>query len=135
MSKRYLRQTHIVLVLLAVLQFGFITEQLDLFKRVENSFTLGNAKQLEDILNTSVELELPGEVEGIHSRSQTIAILNRFFDRFPPSAFKIVHSGHSASGSRFAVGEYITESERSFRVTIYAKMQGSAYRIQEIEFE
>lgn len=128
-------RSFLILILLAGVQFSFVTEQLDLFKRVENSFTLGNARQLEDLLNSSVELELPGEVEGIYSRSQSIAILNRFFDRFPPSAFKIVHSGHSASGSRFAVGDYLTESDRTFRVTIYAKLQGSSYRIQEIEFE
>jgi len=114
---------------------SFTLAQLDLFKSVENAFTLGHADQLEELLSSSVELEMPGEVEGIYSKSQSIAILNRFFDRFPPSSFKVLHTGHSAAGARFAVGDYIAESDRSFRVTIFAKKQGSSYKIQEIEFE
>lgn len=124
-----------MILLLLSITMSLTTVQLDLFKSLENSFTVGNARELGNLLGSSVELEMPGEEEGIYSRSQSIAILNRFFDRFPPTSFKVVHTGYSASGSRFAVGDYITESERTFRVTVFAKKQGSNYRIQEIEFE
>jgi len=125
----------LALLLTAVLMAMVSPLQRDVFKSVENAFTLGDAAQMEIMLSSSVELELPGEEEGIYSKAQTLAILNRFFERFPPNSFKVRHSGHSASGARFAVGDYLAESERTFRVTIFAKKQGSNYLIQEIEFE
>ena len=136
MSHRPLIKNGILSMLFLAL-FGamVVPTQQDIFKAVENSFTLGDAVQMEHLLSSSVELELPGEEEGIYSRAQTIAILNRFFERFPPTSFRVRHSGHSASGARFAVGDYLTESERTFRVTIFAKKQGDDYLIQEIEFE
>lgn len=113
---------------------GLFTQR-DIFVDIESAISVGNASKLSDILNSSVELELPGEPEGIHSKQQTIVILNRFFNRYPPSNFKIVHRGNSAAGSRFAVGDYITGTDKTFRVTIFIKKHGESYLIHEIEFE
>ncbi len=114
---------------------GFTHPQQDIFVDIESAIAGGDAKQFARYLSSSVELELPGEVEGIYSKQQTVAILNRFFNRFPPSGFKIVHQGSSASGSRFAVGDYTTGEEKTFRVTVFIKKTGSNYLIEEIEFE
>ena len=109
--------------------------QKDIFNDIESAISIGNAGKLSEFLNTSVEIELPGEQEGIYSKQQTVIILNRFFSKYPPSAFSIVHKGNSAAGSRFAVGDYTTGSDKTFRVTIFIKKHGDAYLIQEIEFE
>lgn len=114
---------------------GFSHPNQDIFADFESAIAGGNANKFSKYLSSSVELELPGEVEGIYSKQQTIVILNRFFDKFPPTSFKIVHRGSSASGSKFAVGDYITGEEKTFRVTVFVKKQGDLYLIQEIEFE
>lgn len=114
---------------------GFSAPQQDIFSDFESAIAGGNANDFSKYLSSSVELELPGEVEGIYSKQQTIVILNRFFDKYPPTAFKLVHRGSSASGSKFAVGDYTTGEEKTFRVTVFVKKQGDNYLIQEIEFE
>lgn len=107
----------------------------DVFADIESAISVGNADRFAKYLNSSVELELPGEVEGIYSKQQAVVILNRFFDKFPPSSFNIVHRGSSTAGSKFAVGDYTTGEEKTFRVTVFVKKSGSQYLIQEIEFE
>ncbi|MFT5513595.1 MAG: hypothetical protein ACI8SE_002004 [Bacteroidia bacterium] len=125
------------LIILTVSFFfmGFSMPQQDIFSDFESAIASGNANKFAKYLSSSVELELPGEVEGIYSKQQTIVILNRFFDKYPPTAFKLVHRGSSASGSKFAVGDYTTGEEKTFRVTVFVKKQGDNYLIQEIEFE
>ncbi len=122
-------------VVFLVLFSGFSAPKQDVFIEIESAIAVGNAHMFSKYLNSSVELELPGEQEGIYSKQQTVAIMNRFFDKFPPTGFKIVHRGSSASGSRFAVGDYTTGEEKTFRVTVFIKKTGSEYLIQEIEFE
>jgi Domain of unknown function (DUF4783) len=107
----------------------------DIFTDIESAISVGNAGMLSEFLNSSVELELPGEQEGIYSKQQAVVILNRFFNKFPPSSFKIVHRGNSAAGSKFAVGDYTTGPDKTFRVTIFIKKHGDNYLIQEVEFE
>lgn len=107
----------------------------DVFSEIETSIAVGNSTKLSNHFNSSVELELPGEEEGIYSKSQAAIILGRFFDRYPPTSFKIVHKGNSAAGSQFAVGDYTTGGEKTFRVTIFLQKQGTRYLIQELEFE
>lgn len=116
-------------------KWGTSNTQRDVFTDIESAISVGNAGKLTELLNTSVELELPGEQEGIYSKQQVVVILNRFFNRYPPTSFKIVHQGYSAVGSKFAVGDYTTGAEKTFRVTIFVKRHGETYLIQEIEFE
>ncbi len=125
----------LIALIFSLLLMGFSNPTQDIFSDVESAIGSGNANQFSRYLSSSVELELPGEVEGIYSKQQTVVILNRFFDKFPPSAFKIVHTGSSSAGSKFAVGDYTTGEEKTFRVTVFVKKQGSQYLIQEIEFE
>lgn len=122
-------------VFLISAESGIGETQKDIFIDIESAIAVGNANKLSDMLNTTVELELPGEQEGIYSKQQVVVILNRFFNRYPPTSFKIVHRGNSSAGSRFAVGDYTTGAEKTFRVTIFIKKQGENYFIQEIEFE
>ena len=118
-----------------LLLMGFARPTQDIFSDFESAIAGGNANRFAKYLSSSVQLKLPGEVEGIYSKQQTIVIMNRFFDKYPPSSFKLVHRGSSASGSKFAVGDYTTGEEKTFRVTVFVKKQGELYLIQEIEFE
>jgi hypothetical protein len=106
----------------------------EVFKEIENAIGLGNASLLATLMGSSIELEIPGS-EGIFSRSQAEQVLNKFFNKYPPTAFDITHMGHSAAGTRFAVGDYITSKDQTFRVTIFLKKTGGQYLIQEIKFE
>ncbi len=125
----------LITITISLLLMGFARPTQDIFSDFESAIAGGNANKFAKYLSSSVELELPGEVEGIYSKQQTIVIMNRFFDKYPPSSFKLVHRGSSASGSKFAVGDYTTGEEKTFRVTVFVKKQGELYLIQEIEFE
>lgn len=131
----------IFFVLVLVLCGAFVRPNLvtkvnrgEIFKDIENAIGLGNAKLLAVLMGSSIELEIPGS-EGIYSRSQAEQVLNKFFNKYPPTAFDITHRGHSAAGARFAVGDYVTGKEQTFRVTIFLKKTGEQYLIQEIKFE
>ena len=122
-------------LLLIPMMMSFAPMQRDIFGEIETAMSVGNANKLSDILSSSIELELPNELEGIYSKQQAVVILNRFFSQYPPNSFKIVHKGNSAAGSRFAIGDYTTGTDKTFRVTIYIKKTGNDYLIHEIEFE
>ncbi|MFM9945468.1 MAG: DUF4783 domain-containing protein [Bacteroidia bacterium] len=106
----------------------------DIFKEIENAISLGNAKMIESYLNTSIELETPNS-KGIYSRGQAQLIIDKFFQKYPPISFTITQKGNGSGGSRFAVGNYVSTRERTFRVTIFVKKAGADYLIQEIKFE
>ena len=106
----------------------------DIFKEIENAISLGNARMMESYMNTSIELETPTS-KGIYSRGQAQLIIDKFFQKYPPISFTISQKGHSSGGSRFAVGNYNSTRERTFRVTIFVKKSGTDYLIQEIKFE
>ncbi|MCB9251398.1 MAG: DUF4783 domain-containing protein [Flavobacteriales bacterium] len=106
----------------------------DVFSEVENAIGIGNAKLIEQHMNTSIELETPTS-KGIYSRSQAELILKKFFQKYPPISFTITQKGNGAGGSRFSVGNYVSTRERTFRVTIFVKKNNQDYLIQEIKFE
>ena len=97
----------------------------DIFKEIENALSLGNAKMMETYLNTSIELETPTS-KGIYSRGQAQLIIDKFFQKYPPISFTITQKGNSAGGARFAVGNYVSTRERTFRVTIFVKKSGTS---------
>lgn len=112
-----------------------VTEtQGDIFREIENAMGLGNAKLLAVHMATSVEVEVQGQ-GGIYSRSQAEQVLNKFFNKYPPTSFQFSHKGNSSAGARFAVGDYVTGKDHAFRVTIFLKKNGENYLIQEMEFE
>lgn len=106
----------------------------DVFKEIENAVAVGNARQLSLYMSSSLELDIPGG-EGVYSKSQAEQILNRFFNKYPPVSFTLSHKGNSAAGAKFAVGDYVTIKEQTFRVTIFLKKSGEHYLMHEIEFQ
>ncbi len=106
----------------------------DVFKEIENAVAVGNARQLSLYMSSSLELDIP-DSEGVYSKSQAEQILNRFFNKYPPVSFTLSHKGNSAAGAKFAVGDYVTLKEQTFRVTIFLKKSGEQYLMHEIEFQ
>jgi len=123
------------ILLFSILSFGFVPNPpSDIFKEIENAISLGNANMMVNYLNTSIELETPSS-KGIYSRSQAELIIDKFFQKYPPISFTVTQKGNSSGGSRFAVGNYMSTRERTFRVTIFIKKSGQDFLIQEIKFE
>ena len=114
--------------------FTTVTEQ-DGHAEIKTAFTQGDAQKLKSLMSSSVEIELPSEMEGIYSQAQTILILNKFFKNNPPKSFVLNHSGQSATSSKFVVGKYVATNKKEYRVTLFMKKTGSKYFIQEIEME
>lgn len=131
----HIKRIALLSVIFILCGFTPVRPQQNMFKSVESAIALGSAEKLADFLNTSVELGLPGDEEGIYSKSQAIVVLKKFFDRYPPVSFNISRQGNSAAGSRFAVGDYLASEEKTFRVTIFMQKVGSVYLIREMEFE
>lgn len=125
---------NIIILCFAALGLLSAKPPADIFKEIENAISLGNAKMMESYLNTSIELETPTS-KGIYSRGQAQLIIDKFFQKYPPISFTITQKGNSSGGSRFAIGNYVSTRERTFRVTIFVKKSGSDYLIQEIKFE
>lgn len=130
----HIRLLHFLLPVLLLVSSTSFTNSTDIFKEIENAISLGNAKMIESYLNSSIELETPSS-KGIYSRGQAQVIINQFFQKYPPISFTITQKGNSSGGSRFAIGNYVSTRERTFRVTIFIKKTGQEYLIQEIEFE
>lgn len=127
----------VVLILFALLTTAVFATP-DTFQEhteVKSAFTKGDAELLREVMSSSVEIELPSEMEGIYSKAQTIIILNKFFKDNPPKSFVLSHSGQSASSSKFVVGTYNSKAGKEFRVTLFMKKSGKQYFIQEIELE
>ena len=53
----------------------------EVFNVIESAIASGNATTLSQYLGSSVELELPGESEGMYSKQQAQMILKRFFEK------------------------------------------------------
>lgn len=125
----------LVLLLTSVLAWSLNRQgREDIFQKMSNAIALGNARAIQEQCHSSIELETP-ESSGIYSRSQAEQILKKFFDRHPPLSFQLQHQGFSNTGSRFAIGNYLSSDEESFRVSIFAKKQNGVYQIHELRFE
>ncbi|NUM31236.1 MAG: DUF4783 domain-containing protein [Bacteroidetes bacterium] len=131
MKNTIIRYSFWVIILFITQSFSYPP---DILKEIENAISLGNAKMIENYMGQSIELETPS-AKGIYSKSQAEIIIDKFFQKYPPVSFTIYQKGNSYAGSRFAVGNYMSSREISFRVTIFIKKSGQDYKIQEIKFE
>lgn len=135
-GKRRFRTLFVLLLIFTTVLAWSLNRQgrEDVFQKISNAITLGNARAIQEQCHSSIELETP-ESSGIYSRSQAEQVLKKFFDRHPPMSFQLQHQGFSNTGSRFAIGNYLSSDEESFRVSIFAKKQNGIYQIHELRFE
>lgn len=92
----------------------------------------GDAASLAALLNSSVELTLPG-ADGMYQSNQAQFVLKDFFTKYPVTGFKIMHKGNSA-GAFYATGSY-TSAKGNFDANIYVKNVNGQFLVTAIRFE
>jgi hypothetical protein len=113
--------------------FGVIPASAqDIFAPMKDAIKTGNAKEVIKFFNTSVDMNLDGEV-AMYSKAQAEFVLRDFFKKHPSSDFSIVHTGSSKGGLQFAIGRYVSNAD-TFDVVIRVKEVSGSYLIHEINF-
>jgi Domain of unknown function (DUF4783) len=104
----------------------------DIFAPMKDAIKTGNAKEVIKFFNTSVNMDLDGEV-AMYSKAQAEFVLRDFFKKHPSTDFSIVHTGSSKGGLQFAIGKYVSNAD-TFDVVIRVKEVTGNYLIHEINF-
>ena len=115
-----------------VLNAFLINNNSSIPDNILQAFKNGDSKALSSNLSTNVEMAIL-ENEEIYSKAQAIQVLNNFFIKYPVKKFNIIHEG-GKEGSRYAIGEYISNSEK-FRITIYLKTINQKPTIHQIRIQ
>jgi hypothetical protein len=92
----------------------------------------GNADALAPLLNTSVELTLPGADEVYPAQQATFA-LKDFFAKNPAKSFQVIHQGNSGS-TQYATGTYVSGCG-NYDTTIFTQNLSGACMITQLRFE
>lgn len=104
----------------------------DVFDVFAESVTNGNARELEPIMENSLEIDLIDEILEC-SKVQAVHIMEMFFMKNTPQSFTILHrSGRNPM--KYAIGEMSTGDE-IFRITVFVGTSGSRDRIQQLRIE
>lgn len=120
------------LVGLFVIAGAITAHAQDIFSPMKDAIKAGNAKEVIKFFNTSVDMNLDGEVS-MYSKAQAEFVLRDFFKKHPSSDFTIVHTGSSKGGLQFAIGRYVSNGQ-AFDVVIRVKEVSGTYLIHEINF-
>ena len=97
--------------------------------RIEVAIRAGNAHELAKLLNSSVDLNIPGN-EGVYSKAQAELILKDFFSKNNPTGYKTLHKGSSKDGALYSIGN-LTTDKGMYRAYFYMKKKGEQYFIHE----
>lgn len=96
------------------------------------AFKSGNASEVSQYLDNSVEITLNGQ-NSTYNKKQATTLLSDFFSQHKVSAFKVLHQSESG-GTAYCIGNLVT-SDGTYRVTLFAKEKSSRTLLQEIRFE
>jgi len=99
---------------------------------ITTAFRNGDAQQLSDYLNSTVELVIIDK-EDTYSKTQAQTILKDFFSNHKPTQFSIVHNG-GKEGAQYAICN-LTTVNGMFRVYFLFKNLGSASFIHQLRIE
>lgn len=102
------------------------------FDPMKDAVKAGSAKDLVRFLNSSVDINLEGDVN-TYSKAQAEFVLRDFFKKHAPSDFSIVHTGASKGGLQFAIGKY-QSGALSYNVLMRVREVGKESLIHEISF-
>ena len=111
---------------------GLVCWSQNIFAPMTEAVKSGDAKELVKYFNTSVDLNLEGEVN-TYSKAQAEFVIRDFFKKHAPTDFNIVHSGSSKKGLQFAIGKYQSGSD-SYDVLMRVREAGKTYLIHEMSF-
>jgi hypothetical protein len=104
----------------------------ELFNPMKDALRTGNAKEVIKFFNTSVDMNVEGNVD-TYSKAQAEFVLRDFFKKHPVSDFDIVHTGSSKGGLQFAIGRYVSNGD-NYNVLLRVKEVGGENLIHEINF-
>jgi len=102
------------------------------FKNIDVSMKSGSAKELVKFFNNTVELKIDGDISN-YSKKQSEVVLRDFFQQYPPRNFTYIHQGSAPEGLQYAISKY-TYSGGSYRVVMFLKESGGAYKIDTLNF-
>lgn len=122
----------VFLIVCLLVAFGEGRTQSSIFNPMKDAVKAGNAKDLVKYFNTSIVLNLEGEV-ATYSKAQAEFVLRDFFKKHPATDFTIVHSGSSKGGLQFAIGKFQSGAD-SFNVLMRMREVESVYLIHEMSF-
>ena len=91
-----------------ILLFGLVSLGLQaqtVFGPMKDAVKAGSAKDLVRFLNSSIDINLEGDVN-TYNKAQAEFVLRDFFKKHAPTDFTIKHTGASKGGLQFAIGEY-----------------------------
>jgi hypothetical protein len=102
------------------------------FSPMKDAVKAGSAKDLVRFLNSSVDINLEGNVNS-YSKAQAEFVLRDFFKKHAPTDFTIKHTGASKGGLQFAIGEYQSGTDY-YDVLMRVREVGKESLIHEISF-
>ncbi|HEV8513980.1 MAG TPA: DUF4783 domain-containing protein [Cyclobacteriaceae bacterium] len=103
-----------------------------IFTPMKDAVKAGDASELAKYLNTSIDLNLEGEVN-TYSKAQAEFVLRDFFKKHTPNDFSIVHTGSSKGGLQFAIGKYQSGAD-NYNVLMRVREVDKAFLIHEMSF-
>lgn len=116
--------------------FAFVLSVLSLkaadITHISNAFKEGNASSLTVIMDTEVDLAVPGTTKKCNG-TDAVAALNQFFQSNKPADFSVVHHADKKENG-FFVGKLPT-ADKSFRVNVTYRTEGNKAIIQSIRIE
>lgn len=105
---------------------------VDIPGEIVSAFKSGNATQLSNYFNPTIELTV-FDKEGIYSKTQAEIILRNFFAENPPNQFQILHQG-GKDDSKYAIGSLVSGTTK-YRVTLLLKTMESKVYIHQLRIE
>ena len=103
------------------------------FQKVATAIQAKDAAALSAMLNSSVELTVPGINDGAYAVKQAQFVISDFFTKYPVTSFKIIKKG-STGNTFYAVGIY-TSAKGSFDTNIFVRNMGGTFLVTQIRFE
>lgn len=109
------------------------TPQSAPYTKVEAAFEQNNADAIVSMSKDKVLINILG-TEGAYSKSQAILVIKDFFTKKPGNSFDFMFKGEESSEGSFAIGTYVSKSER-FRITLHFKKIGNEFKIESLSVE
>jgi hypothetical protein len=109
------------------------SQDANIYTPMKNALKAGDSKELVKYFNTSIDLNLEGEVT-TYSKAQAEFVLRDFFKKHSPTDFNVMHTGASkAGGLKFAIGKYQSGTD-SYDVLMRVREVEKNYLIHELSF-
>lgn len=124
------KSNQLAILLLLIVATAFTS--LNTLDEVVMNLRKGNAVQIADNFDKTVDLTLPGK-SGSYDKETATLLLKDFFQKRSIRDFDVLHQGNQPQ-AKFCIGNLFTGSG-NFRTTVYIKHKAGRFLLQEIRFE